>query len=183
MPVLITLLIFVAALFGYMFYAYNRLAQLRNAMETEWANVDVLLKKRADLIPNIVEVVKGYAKHEEDTLTNVAQSRAKLASRGKQRSEDENDLSSFLSSILALRESYPDLKANQSFLDLQDQLSRIEGEIATVRFNYNDLVKAYNDFILKFPGNVVAGMTGFALADLFEFKESRDVPVIELGGH
>jgi LemA protein len=176
------LLLFVLAVLGYVFYAYNRLAQLRNALETEWAQVDVLLKKRADLIPNIVEVVKGYAKHERETLERVARARAAAMPEGRDRGKEETELSGFVASIMALREQYPDLKANQNFLDLSAKLFEIEEEIGKRRSNYNDIVKAYNDFVLKFPGNVVAALVGFALLEPFEFQGSREVPSVGLTG-
>jgi LemA protein len=182
MPLLILLLIFVFFVFSWIFYAYNRLTQLRNAMETEWADVDVRLKKRADLIPNLVEVVRGYAKHERETLEGVAIARAKALEAGRERSKEESNLSSFVASILALKEQYPDLKANPSFLDLQNRLFEVEGEIAETRHHYNDLVKAYNDFVLKFPASFVAASIGFAPSELFEFTGSREVQEVSFDG-
>ena len=181
MPILILLLIFVLAAFGYIFYAYNRLAQLRNAAETEWSQVDVLLEKRADLIPNLIEVVKGYAKHEMDILEKASKARTEAVTGGFDRAgQQDTSLSSHVKSILALRESYPDLKANEDFLKLQIELFDIEDEIAECRNHYNDVVKAHNDFVLKFPGNLVASMTGFSLLRLFEFTGSREAPVLGL---
>ncbi len=181
MPVLILILFFVLIIFAYIFYAYNRLAQLRNVTETEWSQVDVLLKKRADLIPNLIEVVKGYARHEMDVLEKVSLARTEAIHGGFDRAGvQDTSLSSHVKSILALRESYPDLKANQDFLMLQSGLFRIEDEIAERRYNYNDVVKAHNDFVLKFPGNVVAAITGFSLLYLFEFKGSREAPALNL---
>jgi len=181
MPILVLLLIFVLAIFGYIFYAYNRLAQLRNTAETEWANVDVLLKKRAELIPNLIECVKGYAKHEKEVLESASRARAEAMQGGFDRSgKQDTSLSSHVKAIMALKESYPDLKANQDFMQLQEQLFEVEDEIAEIRNNYNDLVKAHNDFVLKFPGNVVASLTGFSLLHLFEFTGSREAPVLNL---
>lgn len=178
MPVLVLILLFFLVAFGYIFYAYNRLTQLRNAAEAEWADVDVLLKKRWDLIPNLVEVVKGYAKHERETLESIAKERSRFQTGGPS-GEEATNLSGFIASILALRERYPDLKANASFLEFQSKLFEIEKEIAATRTRYNNLVKAHNDFVLKFPGNFVAMLTGFALIDLFDFKESREIPAVD----
>jgi len=179
MQILVPILILVIIIFAYVFYAYNRLTQLRNVCEAELAQVDVLIKKRHDLIPNLIEVVKGYVKHEQDVLEKVSAARTEALKSGGD-STGEMSLSSHVKSILALREQYPDLKASEDFLRLQSELFRLEDEIAERRFNYNDVVKAHNDFILKFPGNVVAGFTGFALLNLFEFTGSRDAPKLNL---
>ncbi len=179
MQILVPILVLVIVIFAYIFYAYNRLTQLRNVCEAELAHVDVLLKKRHDLIPNLIEVVKGYTSHEQEVLERVSLARAEaLKSSGD--SSSETSLSSHVKSILALREQYPDLKASEDFLHLQTELFDVEDELAEKRFNYNDVVKAHNDFVLKFPGNVVAGMTGFALLDLFEFTGSREAPKLNL---
>ena len=180
MPILIPILVFVLAIFGYIFYAYNRLAVLRNVCETEWAQVDVLLRQRTDLIPNLVEVVKGYAKHEREVLERLSRARTEAVNAGGRKGDEQTSLSSHVKSILALREAYPDLKANQDFLHLQSELFRLEDEIAARRHNYNDVVKAHNDFVLKFPGNLVASMTGFYLLELFEFAGSREAPRLDL---
>ncbi len=180
MEILIPILIFVLAVFGYLFYAYNRLTQLRNTCETEWAQVDVLLKRRADLIPNLIEVVKGYAKHEMEVLENVSRARTEAVNAGRSKGDKETDLSAHVKSILALREAYPDLKANEDFMRLQTELFDLEEDIAGRRHNYNDIVKAHNDFVLKFPENVVAAMIGFSLIDVFEFTGSREAPKLNL---
>jgi LemA protein len=180
MPILYLILIFALGVLGYIFYAYNRLAQLANTSETEWAQIEVLLKKRADLIPNIVEVVRGYAKHEKEVLEKVSRARAEAMVGRSEKSDSETSLSSHVKSVLAMRESYPDLKANADFLALQKELFSIEDEIAERRTNYNSIVKAHNDFVLKFPGNVVAGATGFPLLPLFEFTGSREAPRLNL---
>jgi len=180
MPILILILLFAVVALGYIFYAYNRLTQLRNVCETEWAQVDVLLKKRADLIPNIVEVVKGYAKHEREVLERLSRARTEAVASGGRSGSEETSLSSHIKSILALREQYPDLKASEDFQRLQATLFELEDEIAERRSNYNDVVKAHNDFVLKFPANVVASMTGFYLMGLFEFIGSREAPRLDL---
>jgi LemA protein len=180
MPILIIILVFVLALFGYIFYAYNRLAQLRNVCETEWAQVDVYLKKRADLIPNLIEVVKGYAKHEKEVLEGVSRARSDAMAASRSESGKETSLSSHVKSVFALREHYPDLKANQDFLQLQKELYNLEAEIIEHRRAYNDVAKAHNDFVLKFPGNLIASMTGFALVPLFEFEGTREAPKLNM---
>lgn len=180
MTLLALLLVLVLLIFGYALYAYNRLARLRNTLQTEWADVDVLLKKRAELIPNLVEAVKGYSAYEKEVLEKVALARSSAATSGSARSADESSLSGFVASIFALREKYPDLKANGNFINLQTQLFSLEEEIATRRSNYNDIVKAYNDFVLKFPANALAAMVGFSLVEPFEFTGSREVPEVDL---
>jgi len=179
MFILILILIFITFILGYIFYVYNRLTQLRNTMETEWSQVDILLKKRAELIPNIIETVKGYAKHEKDVLERTSRARAE-AFEAKKKGEGEEKLSSHVKSVLALREAYPDLKASEDFMLLQGKLFEIEDDIAKRRFNFNDIVKAYNDVYLGFPGNVIAKTLGFDLEDNFEFVGSREAPKLNL---
>lgn len=176
MEIVIAILIFLIAVLAYLFYAYNRLTQLRNTIETEWSQVDVLLRKRHDLIPNIIETVLGYATHEKDTLERASQARIEALRSDTKRGEGESDLSSHIATIFALRESYPDLKASQSFQELARELFSIEEAISIRRKNFNDIVKAFNDFILKFPANLVASGIGFDLQDLFQFNETRAVP-------
>jgi LemA protein len=175
------LLLVALAILGYAFYAYNRLTQLRNTCETEWAQIDVNLKKRADLIPNIIEVVKGYAKHEKDTLERASAARARVMRREGERADDETSLSKHVAAVFMLKEKYPDLKANENFSKLSKELFDLETEIARRRDNYNEVAKAYNDFILKFPGNVVSSVIGFALLDFFEFTGSHEVPENRMG--
>lgn len=180
MAILVLILLFVLVVFGYAFYAYNRLAQLRNVCEMQWAQVDVFLKKRADLIPNLVEVVKGYAKHEREVLERLSKARTEaMASMGRA-GDEENSLSSHIKSLLALREQYPDLKANQDFMRLQAELFKLEDDIAEQRRNYNDVAKAHNDYVLQFPANVIAAITGFSLVELFRFVGSREAPQLNL---
>lgn len=180
MPVLILILVFTVLAFSWVFYLYNRLTQLRNVALTEWAHIDVLLKKRADLIPNIIEVVKGYAKHESETLERIATMRGEAGADSiKSRAGNETELSKYVAGVMALRESYPDLKANQSFQDLQKSLFDIENEIAEKRKVFNEVAKGYNDIALQFPGNVAASILGFSLIDYFEFTGSEGVPEIK----
>jgi LemA protein len=163
---------------------YNGLVRLRNQMKNAWAQIDVQLKRRHDLIPNLVETVKGYMKHERETLEAVTKARniaqqAASASPGE-RAKVEGDLSSALSRLLAVVEKYPDLKAIQSFLSLQEEVTSTENKISFSRQFYNDSVLTYNNQIQMFPSNVVAGMTGFKAGEFFEVKETaeREAPKI-----
>lgn len=160
---------------------YNGLVKLRNMVKDQWAQIDVLLKRRADLIPNLVETVKGYAKHESETLEAVIAARNKAVSA--QTPEDEikanGELSGALSRLFALAESYPDLKANENFTKLQTELSAIEEKIVYSRQFYNDSVLKLNNKIEMFPSNIVAGMFGFKKRQFFEAaaEERQNVKV------
>jgi len=161
---------------------YNRLVVLRNRVDNSWAQIDVQLKRRYDLIPNLVETVKGYASHERETLESVIQARnmAMAASGVQQQGEAENMLTGALKSLFALAEAYPDLKANQNFLQLQDELTNTESKIAYARQFYNDSVMSLNTAIQSFPTNVLAGMFGFAQRDYFEIEPAAaEVPKVE----
>jgi LemA protein len=158
---------------------YNRLVTLRNRCDNAWAQIDVQLRRRYDLIPNLVETVKGYATHERETLDQViaARSAAMAATGIEDRSEKENLLSGTLKSLFALAESYPDLKANTSFLDLQNQLTDTEGKIAYARQFFNDAVMSFNMAVQQFPANLIAGMFGFTEKTYFEIEASAKEPV------
>lgn len=161
---------------------YNRLIVLRNRVDNAWSQIDVQLKRRYDLIPNVVETVKGYASHEKDTLERVVQARnmAMAASGVEQQGQAENMLTGALKSLFALAEAYPDLKANTNFLQLQEELTNTEGKIAYARQFYNDSVMSYNTAIQSFPANVLAGMFGFVQRDYFEIEQSETaVPSVQ----
>ncbi len=161
---------------------YNRLVMLRNRVENAWAQIDVQLKRRYDLIPNLVETVKGYASHEKETLERVIQARnvAMSASGVEQQGQAENMLTGALKSLFALAEAYPDLKANQGFLKLQDELSATEGKIAYARQFYNDSVMSFNTAIQSFPTNLIAGMLGFGAREYFEVEAAAaEAPVVD----
>jgi len=162
--------------------AYNSLVRLRNQPENAWAQVDVQLKRRHDLIPNLVETVKGYAKHESGTLEAVIQARnmAVSAKTVGDRAEAENVLSGTLKSLFAVVEAYPDLKANQNFLGLQEELTSTENKISFARQFYNDTVLSYNTNIQVFPKNLIAGLFHFDKRDFFEVKaeEEREAPKV-----
>ena len=165
----------VVVLIGIM--TYNRLVLLRNRVENAWAQIDVQLKKRNDLVPNLVETVKGYAKHERETFDSVTQARAQMASAGsvQERAEASNMLSGALKSLFAVAEAYPELKANQNFLMLQEELSGIENKIAYARQFYNDSVLAFNAAIQAFPGVIFAGMIGARPKEYFRTPEAEKV--------
>jgi len=159
----------------YFISTYNGLVKLRNMVKDQWSQIDVLLKRRADLIPNLVETVKGYAKHESETLEAVINARNKAV--GAQTTEEEikanGELSGALSRLFALAESYPDLKANQNFLDLQSNLKETEDKIAYARQFYNDAVLKYKNKLEVFPSNLVASMFGFKPEPFFEATEAE----------
>jgi LemA protein len=158
---------------------YNGLVRLRNQIENAWAQIDVQLKRRYDLIPNLVETVKGYASHERETLERVIQARnmAISAQGPHEQAEAENVISGALKSIFALSEAYPDLKANQNFLNLQEELSGTEGRIAYARQFYNDSVFRYNTKIQSFPAVIIAGMLRFSEREYFEADDESRGPV------
>ncbi|CAN5243419.1 LemA family protein [soil metagenome] len=158
---------------------YNGLVTLRNRIENAWAQIDVQLKRRYDLIPNLVETVKGYAKHERETLESVIQARnmAMSASGPAEQAQAENMITGALKSLFALSEAYPDLKANENFLNLQEELSGTEGRIAYARQFYNDTVYKYNTKIQKFPTVFLAGMFRFNEREYFEADDEARGPV------
>ncbi len=165
---------------------YNRLVTLRNRGKNAWSQIDVRLQQRNDLIPNLVNTVKAYAKHESETLERVIKARNQLMTAQNQENvkdaaKAENYLQSTLKSLFALRESYPDLKANTNFLDLQEKLKGMEDKLASVRQYYSDSVTRYNTELEKFPSNLIASMFGFKPMELFEVEneEVRKAPKVE----
>ena len=170
MPYIILGVVLLVVLWG--IGTYNGLIKLRNLKDEAFATMDVYLKKRYDLVPNLVETVKGYAAHEKDTLQQVvdARSRAMNAGTVEERQAGENALTGTLKSLFALAENYPDLKANTGFLDLQRQLQKIEEDIAQSRKYFNAVVKDFNTRIQLFPVSLVAGVLGFSRASYFEIE-------------
>ena len=161
---------------------YNRLVALKNRVENAWRQIDVQLKRRADLIPNLVETVKGYAAHEKETFAQVTEARSRMMQAGSvaAQAQAQNELSGALKSLFAIAEAYPDLKANQNFLMLQEELAGTENKIGYARQFYNDAVMGYNQAIQQFPGNVFAGMFGFGAKDYFEIEPAaREVPKVQ----
>jgi len=169
----------VVGLFLIIFIAtYNGLVGLRNQVRNAWAQIDVQLKRRYDLIPNLVETAKGYMKHERETLEAVTRARnlaqAGTANDAAQRGKLEGELSSALSRLLVVAEAYPDLKANKNFLALQEELTSTENKISFARQFYNDAVLRYNNKTQMFPSNIVAGMSGFKAEQFFEVTAAEE---------
>jgi len=161
---------------------YNRLITLRNRVDNAWSQIDVQLKRRYDLIPNLVETVKGYASHESGVFEAVTKARsAAINATGiEQQGMAENQLSGALKSLFAVAEAYPDLKANTGFLDLQAQLSEAENKIAYARQFYNDSVMSFNTAIQSFPNNILAGMFNFTAREYFEVEAAAaEVPQVK----
>ena len=168
-------IIAVIALVSFFIGTYNGLIQVKNLVEEAWATIDVQLKKRYDLIPNLVETVKGYAAHESKTLESVIAARnLAMTASGDAKMAAENALSGTLKSLFALQESYPDLKANVNFMDLQNQLKLIENEIASARRYYNGTVKSFNDKVEMFPSNLVASMMKLTKRAYFELDSEEE---------
>ena len=152
---------------------YNALIRLRNRKDDQWAQIEVQLKKRADLIPNLVETVKGYAKHEKGTLEDVVKARNTYvtATTPEEEMKASGEITQALNKLFALTESYPDLKANENFLSLQNDLKDVEEKISMARQFYNDTVLTYNNKVLMFPSNIIASMFNFQKAAFFEASE------------
>lgn len=161
---------------------YNTLVRLRNAVKNAWSQIDVQLKRRHDLIPNLVETAKGYMQHERQTLESVVQARnlARGASGVGEQSKAESGLSQALNNFFVVVEQYPDLKANQNFLQIQEELTSTENRIGFARQAYNDAVMTFNNKVEMFPGNLVAGAFSFPKAEFFEIENAaeRDVPKV-----
>jgi LemA protein len=156
--------------------SYNGLVRLRNLVEEGWSGIDVQLKRRANLIPNLIETVKGYMGHERELLEKVTELRSKAMKAEKvgEKARLEGELSRSLVNVLAVAENYPDLKANQNFLDLQEQLAKIEDEIQMARRYYNGTVRNLNIKIESFPSNIVANLFHFTKAEFFEVEDEAD---------
>ncbi|MCX5827084.1 MAG: LemA family protein [Deltaproteobacteria bacterium] len=168
--VLVGILLLAISLYGFFRGTYNQFVSLDEGVKSSWAQVENQLQRRFDLIPNLVETVKGYAKQEKDVLVEVTNARAKVggANTVPDKINANNELSGALSRLLVVVEKYPDLKSNQNFLRLQDELAGTENRIAVERKRYNDTVKVYNVAIRSFPANILAGMFGFNKAAFFE---------------
>lgn len=162
---------------------YNKLVSLRQQTSNAWSQIDVQLKRRYDLIPNLVETVKGYMKYEQETLEQVIRARntAISATTVKEKAEAESQVTAALGGFFALAEAYPDLKANQNMLSLQEELKSTENKISFARQYYNDVVTAYNTRIETFPSSIFANMGGFKPKDLFELDEpaARDAVKVQ----
>ena len=180
--VIIILVLAIVFIVGTIIHMYNRLVSLRNRVKNSYAQIDVQLKRRNDLIPNLVETVKGYASHEKGVLEEVTKARSNVmnASNVKETSEADNQLTSALKTLFAVAENYPDLKANSNFQQLQNKLPDTEDKISYARQFYNDTVLMYNNACQQFPSNLLAKPFGFKEEEFFETDvESREVPKVE----
>lgn len=174
LAIVVVLIIFIWA-------TYNALVRLKNQVKNSWSQIDVQLKRRNDLIPNLIETVKGYAKHEKGTFEKVTEARTQVMKAGsvEEKAEASNMLSDTLKSLFAVAENYPDLKANQNFLQLQEELSGTENKIAYSRQHYNDMVMLFNTKIELFPNNVFANMLNFKQEQFFKTpEEEKKVPKV-----
>jgi LemA protein len=187
------ILLIVLILYGFFAGRYNTMVELQESIPKEWAQVETQYQRRADLIPNLVNTVKGYANFEQETLTKVVEARASATQvkidpsnitpeQLQQFQQAQNGLSSALSRLLVVAENYPDLKANQNFLDLQAQLEGTENRITVARTRFNEVVQPYNVYIKRFPNNMLAGMYGFTPKGYFEAAAgSEKAPTVDFG--
>jgi len=183
---MVTLVIILAILVILVFIVigiYNGLVRLRNQVRNAWSQIDVQLKRRHDLIPNLVETAKGYMKHERETLENITKARSRAMEAGSvgDKGRAEGELSGALSRFMLVVENYPDLKANQNFLAVQEELTSTENKIAFSRQAYNDQVLFYNNKIQMFPSNIVASMFAFKESEFFELEDEgeREAPKVD----
>ncbi len=176
---IIIILVIIVALALFLISIYNALIRLRNQVKNAWSQIDVQLKRRHDLIPNLIETVKGYMKHERDTLENITRYRSQAMEAGSvgEKSKAEGLLSGALGQLRVQIENYPDLKANQNFLSLQEELTATENRISFARQAYNDQVLFFNNKIQMFPSNIVAGMFGFKIEEFFQIEDQREKEV------
>jgi LemA protein len=184
---MISALVLVVILVGLALFAvslYNSLIRARNEVKNAWSSIDVQLKRRHDLIPNLIETVKGYAEHERGTLDAVVQARQQAVSSSgnvEERAKLENALTQSLRSLFALAEAYPDLKANQNFLALQEELAGTENKIGFSRQYYNDAAMRFKNRVEVFPSNILAGMFGFQAEPFFQIEEAAERAVPKVG--
>lgn len=179
MTVLLILIIFVVIIGFYLISLYNSLIGLRNRVKNAWSQIDVQLKRRHDLIPNLIETVKGYMTHERQIMENITKyrSQAMEANTVGEKAQAEGLLSGALGQLRVQVENYPDLKANQNFLALQEELTSTENKISFARQSYNDQVLFYNNKIQMFPSNIVAGMFSFKEEEFFEVEDQKEKEV------
>lgn len=179
--ILVVVVAIIAIIGGMLISGYNGLVTKQENVTTALSNLDVNLQRRADLVPNLVSTVKGYAAHETEIIDKVTEARAKLAGANSvaEKSEANDELSSALNSLMIVVENYPDLKSSQNFINLSDELAGTENRIATSRRDYNTAVQTYNTSIKRFPTNILAGMFNFSDATYFEANEgSQEVPSV-----
>ena len=165
----------VVLLIYYVIFTYNKLIKAQNRIKTQWSQIDVQLVRRADLIPNLVEIVKGYASHEKEIFTNIAAARSAMSSAvsPEQVMAANDNMSKELRSLFAVAESYPDLKSNVVFIDLQSDLKDTEDKIAHARQFYNDTILIYRDKVHQFPSNIIANMFGFKDESYYAADENK----------
>ena len=185
-----TIIVAIIALFGIAalisISKYNNLVTGEEKIDAAWAQVENQLQRRFDLIPNLVNTVKGYAQHEEEVFTQIADARTKYggADTVGEAAAANNDLSSALSRLLVIVENYPQLKADVQFTRLMDELAGTENRLAVARKDYNETVQTFNNNVRRFPGNIIAGMFGFEKKDYFEIKEGvEETPTVDFGGN
>ena len=183
-PVFAVVLVILAVLLIWVAVAFNRLIRRRNLMREGWSGIDVQLKRRRDLIPNLVEAVKGYSEHEKTALERIVllRTQGEQAANVSEANASENALTQQIKGLFALAESYPDLKAGKNFIDLQEQLAEIEDQIQMARRYYNGAVRDYNTLAQSFPSNIVAKVFGFRRGEFFEIETATDrqVPEVEV---
>ncbi len=179
--ILIVVVVVIVAIAGLLISGYNGMVSKKEAVDSSLANLNVMLQRRADLIPNLVSTVKGYTSHEDEVIDKITDARAKLvgASNLEEKSEANNELTSSLNALMVVVENYPDLKSSANFTQLSDELAGTENRIAVARKDYNDAVRTLNMSIKRFPNNLLAGMFGFNEAEYFEADEgSQEVPSV-----
>ncbi|MFW5715531.1 MAG: LemA family protein [bacterium] len=179
---IVVIVVIVFSLFSWFISTRNQMVTQQENIDAAWAEVDNQLQRRSDLIPNLVETVKGFASQEREVFTNIADARAKLAGADsvQEKAESYNELQGALSRLLVVVENYPQLKSNENFIRLQDELAGTENRLAVARKRYNEAVQQFNRRIRMFPGSIIAGMLGMEKQDYFEIEESaRDVPEVD----
>ena len=183
----IAIIVILVLIIGFIVAQYNALVQLKMKVQNAWSQIDVQLQRRFDLIPNFVETVKGYMTHEKETLEKIAELRTSWANASsvKDKADLDTQLSSTLKTIMAVSENYPDLKANQNFMQLSEELRNTENKIAFSRQFYNDTVTKYNTQLQVFPSNIIAGMFHFTPSDLFktDSEEARKNVKVDFGNN
>lgn len=180
--VIVVVLVIVVLLVLYLVSIYNKLVNFRNKVDNQFSQIDIQLKRRTDLIPNLVETVKGYAKHEENTFKEVVEARNKAVSANSinEKIDANNELTGALNKLFALSESYPELKANENFLSLQNDLKETEDKITYSRQFYNDSAMQFNNIVEMFPSNIVANMFHFKKYEYFKIaEEEKSVPKVK----
>lgn len=176
--VIIAIIVIIAVM---LISGYNGLVSKREAVDSSLSNLDVMLQRRADLIPNLVNTVKGYTSHENEVIDKITEARAKLvnASSVEEKSNANDELTNSLNALMVVVENYPDLKSSQNYIQLSDELAGTENRIAVSRKDYNDAVRSFNTSIKRFPNNILAGMFGFEQEAYFEASESsKEVPSV-----